>query len=304
RLLTEGQVRDQMQKIMAAPIGDGVRTLDTLAKSYGEHWPRAFGDLVKHGKLSPEYQVLASMDHPAQVMAAGDLQDAMKLMAAKGGKAALETSARMIDPAVETTMKVALNSALLPFHETMRGSSSRVQFFDSVYNSAHTLALYYMDQRGEGATQAAQRAVDGIINSKWGTSGTMLFPKEQRNEVLRATAQVQRDLTADRIAVPPVSEGAAGTTEQFRLDVELRNARSGKWYPNATSTGLVLVAPKTNGAMLPVIGRDGKPVQVLFNALPAPSGTDIDVAPVADPRRPMFGRPGGDPLSVLGGAAP
>src|SRR6185437_12098402 len=56
--------------------------LDGIARRYGQAWPKVFGDLVTLGKLSPQYQTLATISDPA---ARADFQRMLATAAEKGG---------------------------------------------------------------------------------------------------------------------------------------------------------------------------------------------------------------------------
>ncbi len=258
RILGNAQVQDIVQKLSQtdpakADIG---QVLDATAKQYGSTWPQAFGELVKVGKLSPEYQTLAVMDAPSQVTARADFQRSLQA----GTPEQLKTAAGSIAAKAIDDPTTGLDDKLEDFRGTTMFNSGGLQLYNTVRSSVQRLAYYYAAQGKDGAT-ALSMATDGILG-KYDMSGTMRVPKGMLPQVQAATGQVQAELKPTDLAPMPGNENLS---QDQRQAIGLQAAQSGRWVPNADESGLTLMSTLRNGAVLPVRGADGKAVSVRFD---------------------------------------
>jgi len=240
--------------------------IDSYKKQLGKHWPQAYGELVRIGKVSPEIQLIADMDRKGQAFARADLQRVIVMAAKAGGMEQLRQNA---PPDQLKDLDKNLEATMAPFRATTAYNQDGDQLFNTVKNGVKALATGYLFQ-GLDADDALAKAYQGIIGEKYDIRGTMRVDKSQANmtDVTLATNQVQQGLTADQLATPPARPNIPGETDAARRDAVLTAAKNGKWVPNRDSSGLVLMATLRNGDVMPVHRADGSPVELRFNALP------------------------------------
>ena len=170
RVLSKGQAEQIVADLQRADPGDGTPDapdgpalrLAGLRRTYGTAWPQVYGDLVRDGKLGPEYQVLANIQSPigqadfSRMLAAGRQAGGMDRLAG-----ALSTERRReIDREVET--------AVAPFWPTVTasGQSGGRNLGMVVQDQVRNLAVYYA-LGGEDAAAAVRRATNRILNDKY-----------------------------------------------------------------------------------------------------------------------------------------
>lgn len=276
RVLTNAQVAaisGQLASLDPAEADMGLE-LDRLAQQFGDHWPQAFEELVRVGKIGGDYQLLAAMDHPSQAFARQDFQRALRFTAQKGG---MEKLRHDVPPDVAKDIDRLIDGTLEPFREVARYTSGGLDALTQMRDSVRKLAMYRAIQ-GDTASNALETAYQGLFGLKYDTKGTMLAPKGQMDAVTLATRHVQWSLKPEDLATPPAREHMPGETEADRREA-LHAAvapRQGIWVPNADSSGLVLLARLRNGEVLPALKNDGSRIEVRFNALP-PVPTDSAV---------------------------
>ena len=280
RLLTDRQVAEMAQKFTSTgpETGNMVGVLQGYQAQFGPQWQKAYGELVQHGKIPEGYRVLADLDQPSQVTTAADYQSVLKLLSDPHGRKVLVENAigRAQSPTAEKDVGDALNKQLEDFQQTTSFSTGGERLYATTRDAAMNLALFYMGRDGATAKQAATKAVDGLLNAKWGMYDTMIYPKPLESQVLGATRLTAANLTAADLTVPPATPATSFMKPEERADAWARAAQRGKWVPNAGATGLNLMAQVENGGMIPVLRRDGSPVSLDFNRLPAASGSRYD----------------------------
>ena len=287
RLTSDAQAAAMAKDIASKGAESAVPTMNKLAAEYGSFWPKAFGEVVKEGKLQDGYIVLGQMNSPKQVSAAADYQTTLKMLAAPGGRDALVKAAESATgglfggsvmstkPATEIDSK--LDGIMAPLLKTMvhNGEGGRLAFA-TYKTAASNLALFYMGRDSLSPGDAAQKAYDGIIGARWETKGTLRYPKEQEADVLRATRQVQDGFKPEDLRIPSLNVFGATGSEEQRGSQWINAVRRGDWIPNQDSTGAYLAVKVANGGYVHVRRQDGAPVELLWNALPSPPA---DIAP-------------------------
>lgn len=265
-ILSKGVAAKVVEKISAldpAKQNPGV-ALSGLAQSYGTYWPQVFGELVK-AKLPGTYQVLATMDRPGQIAAAGDLSRAISLIAEKGGMSALKKS---VQDATQKEIDQELDASLADFRESTGPQSGGPKLYATVRDAAQALS-YYNAFRGQNATEATRNAVDGIINEKYdfGTigAGQVRVPKATLGVVDQAARFVQSGINVDQLGDIP---GNPLLTPAERKEVWLGAIRSGGWANNEDDSGLVLMGKFRNGTVGAVRRADGSRFEVKFDDAP------------------------------------
>jgi hypothetical protein len=262
-----------------------VGVLQGYQQQFGPQWQKAYGELVQHGKIPEGYRVLADLDQPSQVTTAADYQSVLKLLAQPNGHKMLVDNAigRKNLPTAQRDVEAELNTAMAPFQETTSFSSGRQELYATMRSAATSLSLFYMSRDDLKPAEAVKKAVDGLLNNKWGMTNTMIYPKPLEAQVLGATRQVAASLTGDDV-LPTVNvdkvvaglragqvytEGTGFRNDKEYSDAWAAAARRGQWVPNAGATGLNLMMQLDNGGMIPVRRRDGSIVSLDFNNLPA-----------------------------------
>lgn len=259
------QIAGQIAALDPAKVNVGVE-MSNVAQRFGEHWPQVYGDLVKHGKLPGTYQVLATMDRPDQIVAAGDLARAIGLAAEKGGMSALRKS---VPDATQKEIDKRLDDELADFRESVGQQAGGARLYANVRDAAQVLA-YYNGFRGQSESEAVRNAVNGIINAKYdfGTigGGQVRVPKGTLSTVDRAARVVQSGITADQLGPVP---GNPLLTPDQRKAIWLGAIRDGGWANNEDDSGLVLMGKFRDGAQSVVRRADGSRVELKFGAAPS-----------------------------------
>lgn len=269
----EGQTRVMSNAQVAATVaqlhgtdpakGDMGAALDQVAKQYGPHWPAALGELVKVGKISGDYQLLAAATAPAQAGARQDFQRALMFRTQKGGweqmrKEAPPNQMKKIDNDIDSTLD--------DFRATVGGSQGGLALLATMRDGVRTLATYYAI-RGDSGSTALEKAYNGLFGDRFDAMGGWLAPKGQMNAVRLSADSVQKGLTLADIAPLP-ERYFPGETEANRRAALLKGAQRGRWIPNDDSSGLVLEAKLIQGQTAPVMRPDGTRVEIKFDALP------------------------------------
>jgi hypothetical protein len=273
RVLSKGVSQDIATRLMRGDPADEAVTvgaqLQGLATQYGDLWPRVFGDLVRDGRLPGDYRVLAAIDSP---VGQNDYQRMMTAARQLGGMDKMRSS---IDPAESTQITRDVGRYVEPFIRTAVAGQSTGGFqLASMVSEAVTNMAHYYVMQGQSAATALQTATDRIINDKYEILGTMRVPRALPDgtplglgPVSRAQAVVMRGLTPDTLPDPG---GNPQLTPERRREIYAQSAQNGFWVPNQRDDGLVLMATRANGAVLPVRRQDGEMVELRYSSLPQP----------------------------------
>ena len=277
RVLSRAQSQSIAADLMRADPGQGTAQnpdtptlrLRSLARTYGEAWPRVFQDLVRDGSLPREFQVLAVI--PSAV---GQADYARMLAAARqaGGMDKLDNAVpqvarQQIDRDVHTYTAPFVRTA------TASGQSGGGPLASMVHDAVRNLAIYYTMQ-GVSPSDAMQRATDRIINDKYEIQGTMRVPRTLEDGRPLGLAPVQRAQADLMRALKPEDLADIGGNPQVPQDerrrIAWRAAQRGFWVPNERDTGLVLMMELENGGRLPVRRMGGERIELFFDRLPEP----------------------------------
>lgn len=117
-----------------------------------------------------DYQALATMDRPGQIVAAGDFQRMLQTVGEKGDAQKLREA---IAPQAVETIDKGVPDIMSDFRATIGNNPSQYQMMAGAVTN---LARYYA-YRGADATTALQNAYDGIIGKHWGFDGAQRVPK-------------------------------------------------------------------------------------------------------------------------------
>jgi hypothetical protein len=292
RLLSDQQVTALVGDLQKT--GDMRKWMAEKEQQFGTHWPKVYGELVKVGNIPQGARVIADMDQPTQVQAAADYQRVLTLLAEPKGRDALEDQARSRtgSPTVKIDVSREVDNQTSGFAETAAYSSGGQQLIQQMRAATTDLAMFYMGRDGISASAAVKKASDGLINEKWQTNRTMIYPKDKEDAVLTATESVQASLNANLLAPPePGMLTAMMRPGERAVQFDEIVKRQGTWVPNEGATGLVLMAPLSNGGRIPVQWANGEQVQILFNSLPATGGRSIFRRMMMAPVTPAMGIP-------------
>jgi hypothetical protein len=276
RVLSVAVAQNIAARISSADPGGGTTRepssaagqLQALASQYGAAWPQAFGDLVRDGKLAPEYQVLANIPTPA---GQGDFQRALMSLrnagsADKYGNLVPDVERKVINDGIDTALSAFRTTA------TAGQQSGGDALYGHVHSSVRTLAYHYAIG-GMSGSEALRAAVDRVLNDKYEFSGTVRVPKQDNKgaplglvAVRPAIQQVQRNLKPEDLMVPESSN--ALLDESTRRQNYFRMAQAAVWVPNRDDTGLILAGTWEMGVRVPVRRADGSMIEVKFDNLP------------------------------------
>jgi len=265
------------------PDGPAIR-MRGLQQQWGRAYQQVFGDLVRDGKLPPEYQVLATIESPI------GQADFARMIAAANKAGGMNRLADVLPREARTQIDNEVGTYAAPFVRTATasGQTGGVALADVVQTSIKNLATYYAIQ-GASPGDALQRATDRVLNDKYEFQGTMRVPRSVGlDRVMRAQATVMRDLTPERIAD---IDGNPALTPGDRRNTAWAGAQRGQWVPNEDDTGLILMTDLRDGGRTPArwSGTAGDPerpwinpggrVEILYSRMPEPTIRGIGSGP-------------------------
>lgn len=252
RVVPVQQANDMVKKIHStSPEQGSVGTLlNQLQQQFGASYPQLTNDLAKAG-LSPDYQMLAHANLPAQATVRDDLQRALQMRDSlkdktEFGKSVPHDQKSLLGPAIDTE--------LADFRATTAPYASGSTFDSVVQPSVTALATYYAS-KGMPAADAAEKAAT-LVNSSYDYSGVLRTPKGYMGAVKGAGAGIQARLT---------DADLKGTTAD-----EAR--RNGVWVTNAQDNGVSLYKGTLQGGYLPIRRANGQAITFPFNNIPTFAG--------------------------------
>jgi len=282
-ILTNEQAKtvvDQLHNIDPEK-GDLRKELQGLASRYGDQWPAVLKDLVKHG-MSPEYRMLADMDMTTQAVPAADFQRALKLRAEQKGE-----YGRTVDQVTKQSIYDGIATAIAPYAKTFATGGTEVMA-QVIGPAVTTLALYYAIG-GVNGTEAAKRAVDGLLGAKYEVDGPLRVAKGPGGEsriraVQTAGEDLQAHLTLGDVADLPSMNPAL--KEADRRAAALRSARNGFWAAGPDGKTVVLYG-EVPGGVAAIPRQGGGFFTMDVSNLPKPAGRPLGQA-TGDQRRMGF----------------
>lgn len=252
RVLTDEQAKGEAKKLRTSsadaggsnPDDLGAR-LDKMRLQYGEHYNKAWADVVQVGKLDPAFQALAVVVDPG---ARANLQRAMQMRSDNPKEFG------DVPYPEDTPLRHGIDSLMWEFGKTTIFGGQEMAHL-VVRPALVALSTYYVHQGLHGA-EAVTRAYKEIILDKYDIEDSLRVPKDRLREVQSAGRTVLRELTA-----ADLETGGAS----------LAQAREGRWGTNPQGDGVVLMAEKLGAAgFQPVRDLEGNYISMKFNALPKP----------------------------------
>lgn len=239
--------------------------LAKMAQGFGPMWPRAFGDMVRLGKLPANFQTLAQIPNATTRW---DFQQMLRLADEKGGlpklrAAAGDDNAKQIEQGIDSDQGLInfKRSAMVP------GIYANLDGVAAMRDGIKNLATYYTIQ-GMAPKDALSKASGGILDGKYDFEGTMRVPKGQMAVVQNAARQLLDGLKPDDLAPmardTQATEAGPGLSQAQRRDITLTAARKGNWVANENDSGLYLVGQDTEGRMHLMRRQDGSRIELKF----------------------------------------
>ena len=226
--------------------------IDKLASTYGRYWQKAFGETIKAG-LPADYQVLATMDRPEQVVAAGDYQRMLQEIGAKGG-------AQKLRDAIAPEAVKNIGQDLPDIMSSFRGTVPDPGQYQMMAGAVQNLARYYA-YRGDDPGTALQKAYNGLVGAHWEFDDALRVPKGELAPVKRAAQAVQDGIKLDQLGPVP---GNPQLTPEQRQGIYRDAIKNGFWATNESDDGAVLMLKYRNGGLAPARTSDGRRVEFKF----------------------------------------
>ncbi|ACL06900.1 hypothetical protein Dalk_5230 [Desulfatibacillum aliphaticivorans] len=258
--------------------GNLADSMVALQQQYGpENWPIVYRDLVNAG-LSPETQVLASMDMPEQATARKVIGEGVRT-GEKAMKELLGSEANIISASIDD----AVTEEMQEFNQTFLGGGYSRERFKQLegYTRAVKLGIMAMvAKEGVEVKDAAKEVVSAVFNSQYeypeinGYKFRVPVTYDQRLIERRAKFAVKK--MSDNIQVLVPSAAYSEIPEERQKEVYVQSLRdSGYWVTNETETGLVMF----NQLGEPVLFDNGDRYEILFeNMVNPPIGIAFKVS--------------------------
>jgi len=252
------QLAAQVASMPAESVADG---MEELRKKYGPMWTEVMGELQQDKKVRSEYLTLARLDAPRDAVVRVDLAEAIKSDEIIR-KNLPEGDAKMIDDKV--------SAALLPYARTLsRAGAAGQAILRGEERSAQQLAYYYRMQ-GSSVSDAATKATDALINSKYDFGNTFLAPKDERGQsqlgpAERESRRIMRETPVSQFVEQP--GGDPNLSPEYRRNATMLDAQRGYWVNITDLEKNRLGIEWLDGSGKPVTLKDGQRVRLFFDEL-------------------------------------
>jgi hypothetical protein len=266
------QATATVQEINALMATDPEKVADrveALAKQYGPLWGNSLNELVGKG-LNPTVAVAARFDEAKDAFLRRELVSAV---------AAAKENREQLAPEAVREMEKSILEGTTEFLRTLApyGASGSAVGAREIA-AAQALALARM-RRGEKPNVAAKGAVEAMFDSRYDYQGTYRTPKSLGGTVASAASRVQKNLSPDDFV--PLKSDNVGLSEAYRQKAAYDAAKEGRgiWVNTPDGRGIQLL----NQYYDPVLLKNGKPVMLMFNALPEPEAPATGVSGMVAP---------------------
>lgn len=252
RILPQGLAAGTVRQLTSLPAEQAADVLEQQAQTYGDLWPRVFGELARE-KLPEAYQVLATTDHPVARKRLAEVlrqdKDALRQVAG--------TDARRVDDAV--------GAALEPLARSLAFAPDGPAVLARYTEAARRLG--YANAPMQGAAQAGEQAVRDLITGRYDfieqEGGVARVPKDQAERVQDFARRTLDALTDEDL---PDLGGGAKLTPAERKRMLRQSLARGVWVTNERDDGLVLLDARRQ----PVRRADGRRVEFRFSDVTDP----------------------------------
>lgn len=236
-----------------------VNVVDGMANQWGQYYPQVMKELKK--SLPPDAITIGLGMQPEAAM---KLSEVSKLKPEQLQQGIPETDVKDLTAIITDKLK--------PLHATIAYQEGGIETYDSYADSAKKLALGYM-QSGMSKKDAANKAVDGMVDFKYDYHGTWRVPKEVLGGTLTPTniSTAARAATRELTDTPAALEVPPANVKGLRPeDAAAQWARTVRdnavWVTSVGDKGLTLYVKSGSGAQ-PVNGKDGKPISWTWQEL-------------------------------------
>lgn len=260
-VLGKGAAQETVVKLNALSPEQAANQLEIMAQQYGPKWGNAMRELAE-AKLNPAFMTLARLDGIDDSVVRKDLASALQT--------STDVLRKNVGSEIASDVTKEVRSNMEEFGQTIRFDGKTGQeVFSAEMASAEALALLYV-QRGEDADDAAEKAVNSLLNDRYDYEDTYRTPKGMGDKTFDVLSDVLSNLTIDDFN--PARGGDPSLSEEYRKNAAMRIALDeGIWLNNPAGNGVQLYAPDDTTAMgySAVILSNGKPLSMTFDEVNA-----------------------------------
>lgn len=246
KLLSNEQANEIVERFEFNEDGgsNAAELVESLAGEYGERWP----DLYK--------QLSGKIPQAAQVIGMGVEKPVAATLARIAGVSTADLKSGL-DSFEANGAKRQVTGALMDVQKTLSYQAGGPETFGVIRDEAERLAYYYMAQ-GKGANEAAEKAADEIIMSKYSFAETYRVPTPiDADTIEEGAGQVLSALTLEDLDIARIP----GVSESFNQERFERLKEEAYWVTSPDEDGLVLYHMDSA-----VPGKNG-PVQFTWDQL-------------------------------------
>lgn len=273
RLLSNDQAKTMSAWIQNLPPDQAAATLNQMAQAYGDR----FKQFLTETNLPPSYQLLATVNGPAQ----SALLDALK----PGPKVLND----LAGPNAELVKK-ALPDQMGDFLKTVTAAPNGANVGDAWQNGVQSLALRYAGQ-GTDPNTAVKQAFDNLIGNRYdflvAPGYNVRVPKGALPQVQSYADNMLANLKSSDLAPPRAGDVTGQLTPEQQQQFYLKNGvqNGAQWVTSPSDDGLILLDSGTNGRRYVVTRTDGTPVAFKFSdamQLPATAAAAMAAQPASE----------------------
>lgn len=262
-------VPDNLQTALPASVATGIAntimsnpagapdTINKLAQQTGKNWPDVYHSLVTRGNLSPAMQSVAQLSESTDT-----LKDASLLSQWYGDDTKGKLTSKLLGEKSENDIKKTIlsDSSVTQLTQSLINSGAPKARVEGAINSIQSLAFaksYY-----EKDPNAAQNAVQAFTSRyAFIPNGGARVPANKADAVKQNVQQTISNISLLAVTPPEYSTGRHGlpTPQEYYNWVKAKPT----WVTSPNEDALWLKDPMDKL----VLGKDGKPVSVPFNAV-------------------------------------
>ncbi len=212
-----------------------------LQEVWGRQWPDVYRQLVQSEALSPE-----------AVMIGSGMAEGPAARLAEVARVPMDELKKGLTESEAGDVRDGVDEALAEFRVVTQQYAGGEKQFGVAYASVQKLALSYV-RDGMDPDEAAERAYNEVIGSRYSFHGTYFVPVEQDPDAVSAGADVVREKIGDMAGGLDVPTDIQGVSDEARRAAYISTlASGGYWITSPEQDGLLLMNP--NGAAVTVGG--------------------------------------------------
>jgi hypothetical protein len=221
---------------------------------WGALWPQVYGQLAQDTKLPPAALVIPNMP-----------DDASRAALAQASSMKPEELKALVSSSDPKDIQDRLLGQFADAQRTFvsQGTSGN-KTLAAVMGEAEKLALLYRS-RGDSVNDAADKAFNKVMGWKYVFAETYRIPQDKQQMSAREVRDGASVALTDLMQTGGLSVFADGQADAAAVMDALKTRAL--WVNNSDETGLQLMVQGSDGAILAVNGKDGRPVQVDWNTL-------------------------------------